>query len=303
MSQPNLWESRDPRPSRTGKIVAAVAVGFSALVLVAAIPDSLRAAAPQHQPLASSVPATPANLSEHEIEELASLPPQQQAERLIERAINHYAGALDLIANCVEGWYGHLNMQGRLNGLVNTALNSNDLRVRAAALEIMLAGDNLPKRSDSAYALIRQIQDEPSSRPWALFRLGALGNRGVEPERAFTTLMDYRHDPDEQIRFWAVEGLATLATDDTITPLLDTFRSDPSPAIRERGACGLAQSGMLTHEQRLRAVPDLLRMIDDPTLDAPTRGWVFQALRDITGVSLGANPAAWRTWWSQNGRS
>jgi hypothetical protein len=49
-------------------------------------------------------------------------------------------------------------------------------------------------------------------------------------------------------------------------------------------------------------VPDLLKMTDDMTLDAATRGWVFQALRDITGASLAADPSAWRTWWSQHHR-
>lgn len=41
-------------------------------------------------------------------------------------------------------------------------------------------------------------------------------------------------------------------------------------------------------------------MMDDPTIDSTTRGWVFQALRDITGTSLGSDPAAWRDWWSQH---
>jgi hypothetical protein len=52
----------------------------------------------------------------------------------------------------------------------------------------------------------------------------------------------------------------------------------------------------------MRAVPELLKMTDDQTLDASTRGWVFQALRDITGASLAADPATWRTWWSAHHR-
>src|SRR6266852_6223794 len=64
--------------------------------------------------------------------------------------------------------------------------------------------------------------------------------------------------------------------------------------------CGLAQSGMLTREQRRRAVPQLLKMTDDMTLDDATHGWVFQALRDITGASIAADSAAWRSWWSQH---
>lgn len=64
---------------------------------------------------------------------------------------------------------------------------------------------------------------------------------------------------------------------------------------------GLAQSGMLTKSQCMRAIPDLFNMMDDATLDSATRMCVFQALRDITGASIGSDPSAWRNWWSQNG--
>jgi len=247
-------------------------------------------------------PASPAKLSDHEIEEIASMPGQKQAERLLERAINHYDGALELIERYVPNWYAQLELQGQLTSLITTALNSNDLRVRAAAVEIELAGYNLPKRAESVDTMLARIQNEPSARPWALWMLGLLGNRGVETQRALTVLMDHRHDPEEQTRYWAVEGLSMLGTDETLAPLLEAFRSDPSALVRERGGCGLAQSGMLSRQQRLRAVPDLLQMMDDKTLDATTRGWVFQALRDITGASVAADPAAWRDWWAQHAR-
>src|SRR6266852_4599412 len=193
MSQPIPSTSLAVRvfPSCARNSLASVlSLGLTAAVLAAALPASLPAAArkPQHQPLATSVPASPAKLSDHEIEELASMRPQQQAERLIERAINHYAGALELIDRYVESWYGLLDLQGRLSGSLNTAINSNDLRVRGAALDIYLAGYSLSKRSETAETLIRQIQDEPASRPWGLFMLGALGNRGIETYHAFTTL-------------------------------------------------------------------------------------------------------------------
>src|SRR5258706_13984428 len=257
---------------------------------------SLRMQRPQSDPQ----PASPSKLSDHEIEELANLPAQQQAERLLERAVNHYDGALELIGKSVDNWFGQLELQGQLPSLLTTALNSNAWHVRAVALEIELAAYNLPKRADSADNLIERIRREPAARPWALWMLGVLGNRGVETRRGFVTLMDHRHDPDEQTRYWAVEGLSLLGTDETVAPLLEAFRSDPSPLVRERGGCALAQSGMLTREQRLRAVPDLLKMTDDKTLDDSTRGWVFQALRDITGASIAADSAAWRAWWAQH---
>jgi len=76
------------------------------------------------------------------------------------------------------------------------------------------------------------------------------------------------------------------------------FHDDPSPMIRERAACGLAQSGMLGRRQRRRAVPALLDDAEDMSLDDQTRGWAFQALRDITGQTLPRDAAAWRRWYA-----
>ena len=294
-------------PRGAKRLMFVVSVASVMVLFAATIPAPIRAAwdefalriqLQQNEPQSAS----PAKLSDHEIEEIAALPIQQQAERLLERAINHYDGALELIAKSVESWYGQLELQGQLSSLLTTALNSNDLQVRGASLEIELAAYNLPKRSESAEHLIDRIHNEPAARPWALWMLGVLGNRGVEPRKAFVTLMDHRHDPDEQTRYWAIEGLSMLGTNETLAPLLEAFRNDPSPLVRERGGCSLAQSGMLTRAQRLHAIPELLKMTDDDALDAATRGWVFQALRDITGVSLGADSSTWRAWWSQHPR-
>jgi HEAT repeat protein len=97
-----------------------------------------------------------------------------------------------------------------------------------------------------------------------------------------------------------VEGLAYLGTDETVAPLLQIFHDDPSPAVRERAACGVAQSGMLSEKQRRSAVPQLLDFADDTSLDPETQKWVFQALRDITGQTLPPDPAAWRNWFNSN---
>jgi hypothetical protein len=78
------------------------------------------------------------------------------------------------------------------------------------------------------------------------------------------------------------------------------FHDDPSPTIRERAACGLAQSGMFSAEQRRSAVPRLLDFADDASLDDQTRSWVFQALRDITGQSLPRDAHVWRDWYQRH---
>jgi hypothetical protein len=247
-------------------------------------------------------PASANVLSEHEIEVLDSMPPQNQAELLLERSINHYAGANEEIASRVVRWRGRITLDERLNHLFVTAINSDDLRVRAAGIEVDIAARNLKKSSETVDRLEPNARSgEQGPRVNALWDLALLGNRGIEPERVAQILLSAVHDSNENVRYWAVEGLAYLGTDETIDPLLDIFHDDPSPMIRERAACGLAQSGMLSRQQRRTAVPKLLDYTEDASLDAETRKWVFQALRDITGQRLPHDSAAWRQWYDSGG--
>lgn len=245
------------------------------------------------------VPASRAVLSEHEIAEISALAPQQQAERLLERAVNHYDGAAGLIEERVDGWRGSITFSSGLGAILQTAFNSNDLRVRAAAVEVSLVAYNLPKTDRTVDSVTMLVKLDEGNRGFHLWTLGLLGNRGAGVERARQCLIDYLRDPSEQVRQWAVNGLALLGTDEVIPTLLHVLRNDVSLAVRERAACSLAESGMLTREQRKQALPELLRLSDDSSLPSGVRKWVFQALRDITGQQLGEDPAAWRNWHAQ----
>jgi len=246
-------------------------------------------------------PASASVLSEHEITELSKMTPQAQAQLLLERAINHYRGANDQIAERVNGWRGKIQLDQQLNSLFMTALNSDDLRVRAAAIEIDIASRNLEKSAATIDSLENDARvGEQGPRANALWDIALLGNRGIDPGRAFEIVSASVHDSNENIRYWAVEGLAYLGTDETIAPLLEVFHDDPSANIRERAACGLAQSGMLSEKQRRSAVPKLLDFAEDTALDSQTREWVFQALRDITGQTLPHNATVWREWYSSS---
>ncbi len=235
-------------------------------------------------------PASANVLSEHELAALSTLPPQSQAELLLERAINHYAGANDQIAARVNSWRGRITLDERLNNLFVTAINSDDLTVRAAGIEIDVAARNLtkdPSTIDRLEPIARFGEQGPRAN--ALWDLALLGNRGVEPDHVGRILLLSLQDD---------EGLAYLATDVAIAPLLTVFHDDPSPMIRERAACGLAQSGMFSAAQRRTAVPRLLDFAEDGGLDSDTRLWVFQALRDITGQSLPHEAVLWRRWYA-----
>ena len=239
----------------------------------------------------------PENKSEAEFKRL---PPQQQAERLLERAIDGEQASLDMLDENVDAWRGRIKNTDRLFDLVLAALNARDLRVRTAAIDVDLAANNLSKSPESVARLLRQLQGDREGRGMALWRLGSLGNRGVEPERVLDTLLNYAHDRNEHTRYWAVEGLAMLGNDAAVAPLLELLTHDPSARVRERAASGLGQSGMLTREERLAAVPHLLNFADDDSLNTTTRELVYGTLRVITGAPVGNDANAWREWWAHH---
>jgi hypothetical protein len=41
----------------------------------------------------------------------------------------------------------------------------------------------------------------------------------------------------------------------------------------------------------------LIDFAEEAGIDKTTRTWVFQALRDITGLSFPPDPAVWRHWY------
>ena len=249
--------------------------------------------------------------------------PQKQAELLLERAVRNSVGDTSQVEAQIESrsdaWRGHLQWDSQLGDLTTVALNSNNLSVRASAIEVQLAAYGLTKTESTVDAMVRQADSrDHRQKIWALWALGLLGNRGVEPERIVHVLAAQLNDPSmnsdtdrnkdgsvagqkEDARRWAVEGLALVGTTPTIAPLLETMRNDPSSVVREHAACSLAQSGMLSHEQRLIAVPQLIDYSADPALDAQTRAWAFQALADITKQHLPNDFAAWRSWYQTSG--
>ena len=250
----------------------------------------------------NAVPVSKPILSEHNREWIETLGPQQQMEALIQSAINHEEGSTALIAQKLDSWHGHLERTRHWDDLMMTALYSNDLRVRAAAMEINLAANHLDKTSETVDSLIQKGEDEISARPYSAWNLGMLANRGVAAEKITPVLQNWMHDPNEQSRIWAVEGLAQIGTDETIKDFLWALKNDQSPQVRERAGCSLAKSGMLTRVQRMHAVPGLIDMADDSSLAPQTRNWVFQALREITDEILPNESGQWRNWWLEKGQ-
>ena len=226
---------------------------------------------------------------------------QGQAENLLQKAVARDESAKQEINSHLDEWRGKLELSDRMNSLLTAGLNSDDLEIRGATIDVDLAALNIEKTPAMVNILERQALTGPQNqRVWALWELGLLGNRGVEQDRVARILESQLHDSNADVRHWAVEGLAYLGTSDVMEPLLKVMHDDPSPMVRERAACSLAQSGMFTHEQRQSAVPTLITYAEDPSLDNPTHEWTYHALRDITGQQMPSDPAAWRNWYDSS---
>ena len=244
-----------------------------------------------------SAPAVPTATAK-DLRPLDRMKPQKQAETLLELAVTHNDGAVDQISSRVGRWQGKVKWDSQIATLTTAALNSSDMRVRESGIEVELAAYGLAKNSASLDYLLRTAESpDHAQRIWALWALGLMANRGVEVDHVVQVLNGHLKDADEDSRRWAVEGLALTGSAQTIEPLLKAMHDDPAASVRERAACGLAESGMFTREQRLTAVPQLLSYSDDPSLDAQTHGWAFQALGDITRQHLPNDSSAWRNWY------
>ena len=55
----------------------------------------------------------------------------------------------------------------------------------------------------------------------------------------------------------------------------------------------------MLNQESIKRVPELVRLAADPLLDAMTRTWVFDALRELTGESLPDDVDQWRSWYKR----
>lgn len=285
-----------PRITPSGVRLFAFAIGIIAALLAAAV-TRIQITRSTESP-AFHEPGQPA--TEKDLNRLDGMKAQKQAETLLELAVGRTAGANEQISSRVDTWQGKVRWTPQIASLTSAALNSSDLRVRESGIEVELAAYGLAKDSASFEYLAKAVAlGDHRHKIWALWALGLMGNRGVESGRVVEILTAHLKDTDVESRQWAVEGLSLTATDDTIQPLLTTMHDDPAPIVRERAACGLAEAGMFTRQQRMSAVPQLLNYTSDPGLDAETHRWAFQALHDITHQQLPNDSAAWRSWYEK----
>jgi hypothetical protein len=297
VASPRRGAAEAPRPRQSVRVASLIAVMVGVFgALVAGSLGSAHPAFPALQKFFAAQQDQP--LESKDLHQLDRMKPQKQAEALLELAVAQNAGATEQISSHVDGWQGKLHWNSHIASLTTAALNSNDMRVRESGVEVELAAYGLAKNPGTVDSLV-QTTESPNhaQKIWALWALGLMANRGVAQDRALEVLTAHLKDSDEDSRRWTVEALGLAGADATIEQLLKMMHDDPSPLVRERAACALAESGMFTPEQRMTAVPQLLIYADDPALDAQTHAWAFQALSDITHQHLPNDSAMWRNWY------
>jgi hypothetical protein len=225
-----------------------------------------------------------------------AVPVQTVAEHLLAKVAAGDANAADEILAHSSEWTGKAQRTPRSEQLVTAILNQPDLHLRQAGVRAELALDGVSADA-SGLNQVKLTLGIPQQRVWALWMLGALANQGIDPDHTLKVIETYLVDPDVRVRAGGVDALALVATWETIPMMLDRFRNDPSPVVQERAACGLAQSGMYTHAQRISAAGNLVNWVDDSQLTPQQRGWAVQALGDISGQHYGNDAAAWQRWY------
>ena len=218
------------------------------------------------------------------------------AEQLLTKAATGDAQAATDVLEHAPEWTGQTQRTPRSEQLVTAILNQRDLHIREAGVRAELALDGVPANT-TGLDQVKMSLGNPQQRVWALWMLGALANRGVDPDHTSKMIETYLTDPDVQVRAAAVDAMALVATLETVPMMLDRFRNDPSPVVQERAACDLAESGMYTHAQRMNAAASLVGWVDDSLLSSQQRAWAVQALGDISGQHFGNDAAAWRRWY------
>ena len=281
-----------PGPSRALGVMLYLSVGFTLIVLLAwTVQNGVRR-------IGSWAASSTSNWGSSSGRQRGAISSQQaNVESLLARLASGDSKAANEILIESDNWIGRTRRTTKANQLVNVALNQHDLHLRGAALQATLALDGVSRDGDGLNRLEHAVAD-PNTRAWALWMLGALGNRGVQQERTVEILKGYLDDPDARTRSGAVYGLGTVATDETVHILLDRFRNDASPLVEESAAASLAEAGMYTHEQRMVAAASFVGWMDDALTSPQQKVWAAHALRDISGRNLGANAAAWQQWYS-----
>jgi hypothetical protein len=168
---PNLGTGSQgvPAPRQSARVASIIAglVGVFAALLVSGI-GRAHTTFPAIQKFFSTEQDQPAESKG--LRQIDSMRAQKQAEALLERAVAQDSGATEQISSRVDRWQGKLQWNSHMASLTTAALNSGDMRVREAGVEVELAAYGLQKNSASLEYLLRMSQSpDHAQKIWALW--------------------------------------------------------------------------------------------------------------------------------------
>ena len=297
---------RPPSAAASAGVFFVIVAGMIGLMAWRMTSFTSRRSNPRTAAAAPVKPATrrvfSAPLTDADVGRVRALPAQAQADELLERAIGHDTGALELFDQQIGSWNGHIRMTDRMKQLEQRSRFSKDLRVRYANVDINLALEGWQKNEQAADLLIQKAHADPRYRSAAVYYLGMLAARGVDYDRIHQVLLNYaRYDQDALVRQWAVEGMRFLGKDEVLDELFTSFTEDPATTVRDRAGCNISDCGIFTRKQRMKMVPKLIDLAMNPRTTGQMRGWTFVALQEITDERLPADALVWSRWYQEHG--
>ena len=165
--------------------------------------------------------------------------PQEQAELLLQRAVDHSDGATDQIEARVDGWRGKLQWNNQFGQLTTAALNSSDAGVRNFAIEVELHAYGLTKSQPTVEALVKQVgSTDHTKKIWAFWGWGCWRTVVSQWIAWWKYLAAHLKELTAPIvrkkdsRRWAVEGLHWWESRRRRSPA-HAMRNDPSALVRE----------------------------------------------------------------------
>jgi len=202
----------------------------------------------------------------------------------------------------LDSWRGHLRDTGSALPISCLRSGPDDPRVRVAAVEIDLVANNLRKSPQGLANFSIKFITIPSA---AISRSGDSAPSAIaalRPATVLSTLLRYSRDPNQQTRFWAVEGLAMLGTAESIDALLPFWPTIPPNEFVNARPCNLARSGMLTGEQRLTAFLNCSSSGRRFGRACDARPSFTRLCSPLPARRSAKDPGAWRDWWAHHDR-
>lgn len=243
-----------------------------------------------------------AELTDADVARLEALDPQKTAEELLERSILHQERARELLMAKLPGLTSKITMTESMGKLEWRSGYSKDLRVRQANVLVNLAIAQYAVEDGAAQNLLEFGRQHPESRSSTVYYAGMLGSMQQDKDSVVGAIKEYAlHDPNPEVRKWAVEGLRFFDTEEALAVEWEAFTTDSSAAVRDRAGCNVSDCGIFERRMRYKYVPKLIKLLDDPAQSAQMHTWAAMALSEITDANVAPNRQAWEQWYSEHG--